>query len=152
MGDAGTGMRERWVSASYGRNVEMRQGDDIVCDKCGKEAFVAKKTIMDGWTKKGEVFVCSACGVELGTAEVADKPSGGWASTKSSDALKAAASALSLEVEDKKRLSATDEEKRFCRDCVNFVSHPFLSRCELHGKDVNPMDDCADFAPKRNGG
>jgi len=123
----------------------MKQGDDIVCAECGKDAFVAKKSIMDGWTKKGEVFVCSACGAELGPADSAEAPKGVGGGSKAA----AAASILGLELEEKKRLDATEEERRFCRDCANFVSHPFLSRCELHGTNVNPMDDCEDFEPKR---
>jgi protein-arginine kinase activator protein McsA len=125
----------------------MRQGDDIVCAECGKEAFVAKRSIMDGWTKKGEVFVCSACGAELGPASPDVSGSAGPSGGGSKAAM--AASLLGLELEERKRLDATEEERRFCRDCANFVSHPFLSRCERHVTYVIPMDDCEDFEPKR---
>lgn len=141
--------KERRGKRDSKRSAAMRQGDDIVCGECGKEAFVAKKTVMDGWTRKGEVFVCSACGAEFG--EVDPPEAGGGKEDARSNAAAAAASLLGLEVAERKTLSASEDEKRFCRDCANFVAHPFLNRCELHGKDVNPMDDCGDFEPKRGG-
>jgi len=127
----------------------MKQGDDIVCSECGKDTFVSKRSIMDGWTKKGEVFVCSACGAELGSAESADDGSS-WGSSGGGSKAAAAASLLGVELEEKKELTATEEERRFCRDCANFVSHPFLSRCELRGTNVNPMDDCEEFEFKKS--
>ncbi len=129
----------------------MRQGDDIHCGNCGRDAFVVSKSVMDGWTKKGEVFACSACGAEIAPVPFGGSDVGG-AGGASPKATERAASFLGVGIEDGKRLEALDEESRFCRDCAHFISHPFLSRCSLHGKDVNPMDDCGDFRGKSGGG
>ena len=128
----------------------MRQGDDVHCENCGRDAFVVRKSIMDGWTKKGEFFTCSACGATIAPVPLDGEVSGGGEA--SFKAAERAASLLGVDIGDKKALEASDEEKRFCRDCANFISHPFLSRCSFHGKDVNPMDDCEDFKRKTDGG
>lgn len=36
----------------------------------------------------------------------------------------------------------------FCRDCADFIAHPFLNRCQRHGRDTDPMGDCPDFTPR----
>lgn len=41
-----------------------------------------------------------------------------------------------------------ENESRFCKDCRHFLRHPFLSRCLLHSRATEPMDDCADFTPQ----
>ena len=41
--------------------------------------------------------------------------------------------------------AAADEEKRFCKDCKHFLKHPFVDRCEIDNKPVDPMDDCEKF-------
>ena len=120
----------------------MKKGDRIECPHCGNDAFAVKKTLMDGWTNLGEVLACSACGEKVGDiGEEAESP-------KKNIAKSALADFLGVEEEEKKVLSATENEKHFCRDCIHYLKHPFLTRCSLHDKDVNPMDDCSDF--KRN--
>ena len=125
----------------------MKHGDEIDCSHCGKSAFVIKKAEMDGWTKLGDIFACSACG-----AKIADVKESKIASKESSSvASSALADFLNTEKEEKKELIATEDEKHFCRDCGHLISHPFLIRCDLHKKDVNPMDDCPDFIKKKQG-
>ena len=124
----------------------MKHGEELDCPHCGNSTFVIKKAVMDGWTKAGDIFACSGC-----DAKIADVEEKTFAfEEKSSEASSALAGFLGVEKEEKKELSATEEEKRFCRDCGNLVSHPFLTRCELHKKDVNPMDDCPDFIEKKS--
>ena len=55
---------------------------------------------------------------------------------------------LSEKKQDGPKIESSEDEKHFCRDCIQFVAHPFLSRCELHRKNVNPMDDCLQFKKK----
>jgi ribosomal protein L37AE/L43A len=123
----------------------MKHGDEINCPNCGKGTFIIKKAAMDGWTKIGDIFACSGCDAKI--ADVEDQKT--TFEEKSSVASSAFAGFLGVEKEEKKELIATEDEKHFCRDCGNLVSHPFLTRCELHKKDVNPMDDCPDFIPKK---
>lgn len=124
----------------------MKHGDEIDCPHCGKSTFIVKKAVMDGWSKAGDIFACSGC-----DAKIADCEEKEIDETKSdSVASSALAGFLGVEKEEKKELTATEDEKHFCRDCGHLVSHPFLTRCELHKKDVNPMDDCPDFTRKKS--
>ena len=123
----------------------MKPGDDITCPHCGAESFLVRKSLMDGWTKLGEILACSAC-----TAKIADvdKPAGkgGQAEKKESAKLAALFGADTL-IETRPKLSAADDEKRFCRDCGHLIKHAFLCHCTFHDRDVNPMDDCPEFIP-----
>ena len=46
-------------------------------------------------------------------------------------------------------LTAAADEKRFCKDCVHFMPHPFVDRCDLDNHPVDPMDDCSEFALRK---
>ena len=121
----------------------MKLGEKIQCPHCGNDAFAVKKTLMDGWTNLGEVIACSACEKKL-----ADLDNEATAPDKNSTAKSALADLLGIEEEKKKELKVSEEEKQFCRDCAHYVQHPFLTRCSLFEKDVNPMDDCKEFKRK----
>lgn len=41
-----------------------------------------------------------------------------------------------------------DVESRFCRICANYLSGPFLSRCQAHHEDVEPMHVCDDYVAR----
>ncbi|HBM15909.1 MAG TPA: hypothetical protein DD381_06155 [Lentisphaeria bacterium] len=119
----------------------MKSGDEIKCQFCAKDAFAVKETLMDGWIKKGDILKCSACGAKLADIQQAD------ALTKqavSSEKLDKLASFLGTEKIVNKKLES-DGEKAFCKDCKYYIKHPFINRCGLHTKEVNPMDDCEDF-------
>ena len=123
----------------------MKPGDEIDCPHCGKNSFLSKKTVTDGWTKKGEILVCASCSEKIADLEspIGNLQSAGTSSTS------ALANFLNTEAEKKPELEALDGEKQFCRDCENFISHPFMDRCSQHNKEVNPMDDCPDFKRKK---
>jgi len=118
----------------------MKPGEEIKCPHCGKDAFTIKKTLMDGWTNLGEVLACSAC-----DAKIADFDKTAPLDNKTNSAKSALSSLLGVEEEKKKELQVTEEERQFCRDCGHYIEHPFLSRCSLFDKEVNPMDDCPEF-------
>ena len=124
----------------------MKVGEEIVCPHCGEDSFASKKSVMDGWTKKGEIFVCAACGAKL--ADCVDSSVASDASGGKSTAISSLAGALGIDEIEKPTIEVSDNEKRFCRDCAHFISHPFLNRCSLLGKEVAPMDDCDGFEPK----
>lgn len=121
----------------------MRPGDEYNCPHCGKNSFLKKETVMDGWTKKGEVLKCASCGhlvCEL-------KPE----KNKASDPLKSAgADRLKKlfgadEFVEKPVLKAEGNEADFCKDCAFLIPHPFVFKCSKFNKSVNPMDDCPSF-------
>ncbi len=121
----------------------MKPGQQLKCPHCGKECFLVKKAMMDGWTKVGDILSCSCCSAKI--AELEDEKA------KTSDINSKFSSLENLLSEKKKegpKIESTEDEKHFCRDCIHFVAHPFLSRCELRKKNVNPMDDCVEFKKK----
>lgn len=122
----------------------MKPGDEIKCPHCNADAFLVKKTLMDGWTKTGEILSCSAC-----SQKIADMPDKGVETAQKSKSVSKLAAFLDTEQEKKPELHASSDEKCFCRDCEYFISHPFLSRCDLHNRDVEPMNDCPSFKPKK---
>ncbi len=124
----------------------MKPGDQINCPHCGMSSFLKKESVMDGWKKAGEVLKCASC-----SAKIADLPPEVLAREEDKAAKSRADKLQSLlggVTVSKPKLEAKPGERRFCRDCANLVAHPFLSRCSLHNKEVNPMDDCPDFKPK----
>ena len=58
----------------------MKTGDPIQCPHCGADSFLKKESVMDGWTKVGEVLKCASC-----SAVIADCTQGN-AARESSDA------------------------------------------------------------------
>ena len=122
----------------------MKQGEEVECIHCGKSTFVVKKSVMDGWTKTGDIFACSLCDAKL--ADVEDEAV--ERDNRSSQASSALAGFLDTEPEEQIELVAEGSEAHFCRDCDNLIVHPFLIRCELYDKDVDPMGDCPDFVKR----
>lgn len=119
----------------------MRAGDVFRCPDCGQESIVKIRKKMDGFRCLGEELICMLCGA----VQPGDVPE------KSGDPEKDTAGSFAalLGVEPDRRQHLADDSRRgFCRDCKHYISHPFLSRCDLHDKGVNPMDDCPDFAGK----
>lgn len=101
---------------------------------------------MDGWRKAGEVLKCVSCSAIV--EEIRPEADSERKAPSRSDGMAKLASFLGEAPVEKPRIEAKDSEKRFCRDCAHLVAHPFLCRCSLHNRDVNPMDDCPDFKPK----
>ncbi len=125
----------------------MQTGEQINCPHCGNDAFAKKKTLMDGWTNLGEILACSAC-----DAKVADLDESQPDDDRKSFAKSALSDFLGVKEEEKiKRLDVSEAEKHFCRDCGHCIEHPFLIRCLLFNKKVNPMDDCPEFKKKETG-
>ena len=124
----------------------MKPGDEYNCPHCGRNSFLKKETVMDGWTKKGEVLKCAACGAlacEL-------RPDTG----KETDPLKndAAERLKNLfggeEFIAKPTLKAEGSEANFCKDCAFLIPHPFVFKCSKFNKNVDPMGDCPDFSKR----
>ncbi len=121
----------------------MNVGDEWNCPHCGRNSFLKKESVMDGWTKTGEVLKCASCNavaeeIKPENAETSLSADPGRNSTNALAAL------LGEEVSEKINPLA-DTEKRFCRDCRFRVMNAFRIYCSLHDKDVHPMDDCPDY-------
>lgn len=118
----------------------MKVGDPIQCPHCGANSFLKKESVMNGWTKVGEVLKCASCSAVI--AKVQEEESN---TQKASDAAERLKKFLGAEEEKPIHLSLDQADKRFCKDCVNLVQHPFVLRCAIDGHTVNPMDDCDRF-------
>ncbi len=127
----------------------MKAGDSLDCPHCGKNTFLKKETVMDGWTKKGEVLKCVSCGAMIAEIKEA-KPE--QKTPLDTDAAKKFKDLLGADFEKKPEIKVSSGEKKFCRDCAHLIAHPFLTRCMKFAKDVNPMDDCPSFTPKQKEG
>ena len=124
----------------------MKAGDEIICKHCGANSFLVKKTIMDGWTKTGEVLICSSCSKVIQDISENNKQLENEKTKREKKAsLEKLSGFLGTEQIKKPIIKSEDHEKHFCRDCKHYISHPFLDRCSLHKKEVNPMDDCESF-------
>lgn len=125
--------------------MNMKQGDEIVCPHCKKDSFWVKTNLMDGWTFKGEILICSLC-----KQKIADiKKNNVKNAPESGEKLNNFAAFLGEE-QTHKQIIEDSEEKPFCRDCKHYISHPFMNRCQLHAKEVNPMNDCRDFIKQKS--
>jgi len=118
----------------------MKAGDSIQCPHCGKNSFLKKESVMDGWTKKGEVFKCAFC-----SAFIADVPAETAEAAPEKGKLNKLASLLGEDVQEKKTLKADSNDFRFCKDCKFVVKHPFRLLCSRTDRTVEPMEDCAAF-------
>lgn len=120
----------------------MKVGDSWDCPHCGNNSFLKKESVMDGWTKIGEVLKCASCGALV--EEIKEEAAGPAAS---SAAPKSNALAALLGGDDTEKIANPFEqiERRFCRDCKHRVMNAFRIYCSLHDKDVGPMDDCPQY-------
>ncbi len=117
----------------------MKAGDEWNCPLCGKNSFLKKESLMEGWIKKGEVLKCAACGA------VAEEITENTAAVPENMVKSNALSALLGETLEKTVNPLESVERRFCRDCKFRVMNAFRIYCTKHDKDVNPMDDCPDY-------
>jgi len=121
----------------------MKVGDPWLCPQCGKNSFLKKESVLDGWKKVGDVLKCAACGA------VAEEIPSDTPSAPSAEAPKKSADALAalLGGDDTVKVvnPLENEERKFCRDCKFRVANAFRMYCSKHERDVNPMDDCPDF-------
>jgi hypothetical protein len=116
-------------------------GDSFLCSSCGRESIFKSKRILDGWTVVRECLVCAFCGAETTAPSENGAPA--------DPGLQKLATLLGEDSGTATTPSLAPEPgSRFCKDCRHFLRHPFLSRCLLHNRATEPMDDCADFAPR----
>ena len=130
----------------------MKPGDRHECAKCGADTFLKKESVMDGWTKVGEVFKCASCGVVVATSDASDDASKKDAPVPGTEKKSALLDFLGEKDIAKPKQEFMSEETCFCRDCAHLVTNAFRLYCSKHEKDMNPMDDCSDFQRKSGEG
>ncbi len=119
----------------------MKNGDEIFCPRCGGNSIAREETVMDGFTPAGSVLVCAVCGAEVGKPET-EKPGAG---DEQDEALRRFAALLGEDVPEARPMEYDDSCGGFCRDCANFVVHPFTPRCSLTAEPADPNGDCEKF-------
>ena len=119
----------------------MQANEKIICPVCGEPSMSKLKTKLDGFRKVGEILVCMLCNAELGSVDSPDAAGDAQNDKKLHDL----GMLLGAAPVARARLTAADDEKRFCKDCVHFLAHPFVDRCELDNRPVEGMDDCEHF-------
>lgn len=151
---------------------QFQAGQRFYCQRCKSDSVVQVLRDIQGFRILSEKAVCAFCKAEIVDAVLVkptERNSDVTERTPSavvSDNASALSSLLQLDSDDgleKPSLSnilsdtsasADDGSRAFCRDCYHYLHHPFLSRCSLHDRTVEPMDDCPSFrakARKRSG-
>ena len=109
---------------------------ELRCPACGRDSWLARKPIYDGFTKTGEALTCALCGPAF--ASEAEIPFKDYRPKVFSEA-------------DRPRpvkVFREDEKGQMCRYCAEYVVNPFLQRCGLHKCEVQATDTCPHFKPK----
>ena len=122
----------------------MQPNDKIICPVCKEESMAKLQNKMDGFTAVGKVLVCMLCGAELEAYKAPESAAGG-----KEKRLEQLGMLLGAAPSATVRLAAADEEKRFCKDCKHFLKHPFVDRCDIDNKPVDPMGDCGNFEKRQ---
>ena len=118
-----------------------RPGDKINCPVCGRESVAKLNRVMDGWRVAEERVVCALCGGVLPPAPASAEDDAG------KRAAAALAETLGVAAPSDPVSPPRDTDACFCRDCLHYLRHPFVSRCLLHRRPTEPMADCPDFSP-----
>ena len=114
-----------------------KHGLEILCTACGAETLARREPVYEGFTRKGERFVCVSCGhVYDDEAAVPWKQSRRPAIFDESD--KSA----------RPDIFHSDDLSRNCRHCRHYVVNPFTQRCGLHNRPVEATDLCDKFDAK----
>ena len=114
-----------------------RLGQEFTCPQCGMCAVVREEEIVEGlFEVVGKRHVCSSCGWQIPENQIE-------APVKGADS-RQALFGDETPIDDGPMLSDTDTT-RFCKNCRHYLKSPFLSRCLLHKRDVEPMGICEHF-------
>ncbi len=120
----------------------MSSAANVICPQCGESTIPQRQSVWgDDFTSSIQlrcIFCNATWDKEVYEEETVTKKSSALASLLGVDE----STMTSSEV------LGRDLERKFCRDCAEYVAHPFLSRCAKHKKEVNPMDDCSEFIEK----
>ena len=109
---------------------------ELRCPACGRDSWLRRAPIYDGFTKTGESLTCALCGHAFASeAEIPFKDNRPKVFSEN----------------DRPRpvqVFREDEKGKMCRYCAEYVVNPFLQRCGLHKCEVQATDTCPHFKPK----
>lgn len=124
----------------------LREGQSFSCPHCSSSSVVKRVRQMEGWRCVEEYLACALCGARVVASSADASADGCSAAAGSDDRLARLRGLLAVQEEPNPvQWAAAEDDRAFCRDCRHFLKHPFVSRCLLHDRPVEPMDDCEDF-------
>lgn len=109
---------------------------EFKCPHCGRETWLTKKPVFEGFRKVGERQQCAECGEAVGEEEAATA-----AVTRKPAVFTEADRSVVPKVFDE------TEKERLCRHCRHYVVNPFRQWCGLHRREVEATDTCDRFEP-----
>ncbi|MEA4862612.1 MAG: hypothetical protein AB7F40_10810 [Victivallaceae bacterium] len=116
-----------------------------ICPHCGETTAPRTRLKNPDDFNSPRITVCMFCGGELPAATTGKEP----AATATRAENSALAGLLGGDEREKRfELRNFSADRRFCRDCSEFIPHPFGSRCGKTGRPADPMADCPDYTPK----
>ena len=127
----------------------MKPGQRFFCQHCHSQSIAKLERRLEGFTVVEEYLTCAFCHERIPTE--ANKPDDKTDNAPSKPSLSALESLLGAKkpAVDKQQAAFMDDlhtaTRHFCRDCRQYVKHPFGGRCSLTGKEMDPMDDCSRF-------
>ena len=109
---------------------------ELSCPACGRDSWLLRKPVYEGFTKTGESLSCALCGHRFASEEEI--------------AFKDRRPKVFSEKDRPRPVQVfrEDEKGRMCRHCAEYVVNPFLQRCGLHRCEVEATDTCPHFRPK----
>ena len=109
---------------------------ELRCPACGRDSWLLRKPVYEGFTKTGEALSCALCGHRFASEEEI--------------AFKDRRPKVFSENDRPRpvKVFREDEKGRMCRHCAEYVVNPFLQRCGLHRCEVEATDTCPHFRPK----
>jgi hypothetical protein len=145
---------------------QLRAGQHFYCPHCKSDSVLQIVHDFQGFQVISARALCAFCKTEIdGTLLAANGSSCSSSATAApcsttAGAKSALSSLLQLDSEERPAIAplqdmlgdganaASSAASSFCRDCYYYIHHPFLSRCSLHNRTVEPMHDCQSFRLK----
>ena len=128
----------------------MKPGQRFFCQHCHSQSIAKLERRMEGFSVVEEYLACAFCHARI-PADPADSQNKTDDKSTAKPSLSALESLLGAKkpAVDKQQAAFMDDlhtaARHFCRDCRQYVKHPFGGRCSLTGKEMEPMDDCPRF-------
>lgn len=118
---------------------------EFICPQCGMRAVIREEEIVEGlFEVVGKRHICSLCGWQIPEEQMVLSNQ-----ISSDNRFPTDDSALDALFGDDTRSDhgpvLADETVRFCKNCHHYLKSPFLSRCLLNNRDVDPLGICEQF-------
>lgn len=137
------------------------KAEKAYCSHCQSETLVHECRLYDGLIVRGIRRCCAFCHQELvdqqTTSVQVPKVTSPLCSERGSGLDLATllggddSEQAEQQVAVREFLQDNPSAEAFCKNCRHSFLTPFCCQCVLHHKEVDPMSDCPDFAPKLEG-